>query len=203
MSAMNRRHAIKTAVASAVAFSCMKRANAASVDANASGTVPPLRQPSTMTCWATVATIMYSWKNGQSFTIPTALAHAGANYVTMFNNNQGLSGSDKAGFLTAMGLRAEGPQNFTADGWAHLIAGHGPLWVTTNEGTHQNFSIHARVMTAIFGDGTGNGTTVTIVDPADGRVHTESLTTFVQKFEDVARIDLGQGADLRPQVVHY
>src|SRR5258706_8310390 len=90
-----------------------------------------------------------------------------------------------------------------AEGWAKLIQAHGPLWVTTNEGAQNRFSIHARVLTSIVGDGTAKGSNVTVVDPADGGVHTESLDVFAKKFEDVAIIDLGQGGDLRPQVVHY
>jgi hypothetical protein len=76
--------------------------------------------------------------------------------------------------------------------------------VTTDEGSSgKNFAVHARVLTAIKGDGTPNGTQFTIVDPADGKVHTETVTQFVKKFEQVAKDDMGVGAELRPQVVHY
>lgn len=173
------------------------------IDARAAGTIPALKQPTSMTCWATVATMLYSWKNNRSETIPSALGKIGSTYLELFRRNQALSGSDKAGFLFSMGLKAEAPQNYTAEGWATLIRQHGPLWVTTNEGTQKDFSIHARVMSAIFGDGSVSGTTVVVYDPADGQVHTETLGIFARKFEDVARLDLGRTGDLRPQVVHY
>jgi hypothetical protein len=173
------------------------------VDARAPGTIPALKQPTNMTCWATVATMMYSWKNNRRESIESALRTIGATYLDMFRRNQGMSGADKPGFLLTMGLKAEAPQNYTAEGWASLIRRHGPLWVTTNEGTQNRFSIHARVMSAIFGDSSANGTTVVLYDPADGQVHTETLGLFTRKFEDVARGDLGSTGDLRPQVVHY
>jgi Papain-like cysteine protease AvrRpt2 len=174
------------------------------IDARAAGTIPTLKQPTSLTCWATVATMLYSWKHNRSDSIPSTLGAIGKTYLEMFRKNQALSPSDKPGFLLSMGLKAEAPQNYTAGGWAALIRQHGPLWITTNEGTQSNFSIHARVMSAIFGDGSPSGTTIVVYDPADGQVHTETLGVFAKKFEDVARGDLGGGmGDLRPQVVHY
>jgi hypothetical protein len=147
--------------------------------------------------------MMHSWRTNQSLSIEKAIGQIGTSYLAMFKSDQGLSGSDKPAFLSAAGLQSEAPQNYTAEGWAKLIQAHGPLWVTTNEGDQNKFSIHARVLTSIVGDGTAKGSNVTVVDPADGRVHTESLDVFAHKFEDVAKLDFGGGGDLRPQVVHY
>jgi hypothetical protein len=165
------------------------------------GIVPLLTQPSSMTCWATVGTMLTSWKNNSSYDIPTALAAIGQKYVDMFNANQGLAPGDKQAFLTAMGATFEAPQNYLASGWDQLLRQYGPLWVTTAEGA--GFSIHARILTGISGDGTFDGTTLTIADPADGQLHTETVTAFAQKFEAVAIGDLGSSGELRPQVVHY
>lgn len=165
------------------------------------GVTEPITQPSSMTCWATAATILYAWKNAMSTEIEAALEQVGQKYVAKFKNNEGLAAGEKPAFLSAMGLHAEAPQNYTMKGWEDLLRKHGPLWVTTAEG--QGFSIHARVLTGIAGDGTGTGTNFTIVDPADGAMHKETVSVFVKKFEDLARIDLGAGGELRPQVVHY
>jgi Papain-like cysteine protease AvrRpt2 len=199
--------------ASLAFFSLSPRiAIAAPVNAKSSGTVPPLKQPLPNACWATVATMMYSWKNNLSTDIPTAMKAIGQTYFDIFNKDTGLDAADKPGFLIAAGLKAEAPQNYAAEGWAKLIDLHGPLWVTTNEGVlstaagpKKQFAIHARIVTAIFGDGTPAGTTMVVVDPADGKVHTETMLVFAKRFEDVARIDVGPGGDgdIRPQVVHY
>jgi hypothetical protein len=194
---VTRRLAVQTL------FMLMASGSAAAISATASGIIPTIKQPSNMTCWATAATILRSWKTNQSLSIETAIGQIGSAYLTLFRSNQGLSRVDKPGFLCAAGLHAEAPQNYTSEGWGKLIEDHGPLWVTTNDGAHGGFSIHARVLTSIVGDGTAKGTTVIVVDPADGQVHTESLEVFAKKFEDVAKIDLGEGGDLRPQVVHY
>jgi hypothetical protein len=173
------------------------------IDVQAPGLIVPVKQPKTMACWATAATILAAWKDNTVLTIDTVLGRAGAEYVTLFNNNTGLSGSKKPAFLSSLGFKAEAPQNFTIKGWGGLLKSNGPLWVTTAEGPAQNFSVHARVMTRVFGDGTPDGTKFTFIDPADGKEHTEVAKDFLKKFEQIAIGDLGQGADLRPQVVHF
>lgn len=181
-----------------------KRARAArlaTISYTVPGTVQPLRQPTSNTCWATVATMMYGWRNNASYDIPYVIGQTGSAYLSKFNNDVGLAGGDKPGFLNRMSLRSEAPMSYSITGWEHLLRQYGPLWVTTAEGA--GFSIHARIIVGIDGDGTAAGTTFRIVDPGDGQVHTETIATFITKFEAVAKIDLGAGGDLRPQVVHY
>jgi hypothetical protein len=118
-------------------------------------------------------------ENSASYDISNAMENVGTTYLTMFENNQGMSGKDKPGFLFSMGLKAEAPQNYTVDGWEEQLRKHDPLWVTTTEVSGS--LVHARILKGIAGDGTPNGTNLTIVDPGDGKVHTET----------VVRIELG------------
>lgn len=184
-------------------------ATTGAIDVKVSGTVPSTKQPDTMACWSTAATMLKSWKDARSETIESVMDAADQNtsgafgFKKLFTDNKGLSGNRKPDFLNALGLKAEGPQNFTIAGWASLLKNKGPLWVTTNEGTQQNFAVHARIMTAIAGDGSPEATFVTFIDPADGKNKSETVTYFTKKLEDIAKQDLGANADLRPQVVHY
>ncbi len=72
--------------------------------------------------------------------------------------------------------------------------------MTTDENPGANFSIHARILTAIRGDGTPGGTTLTFVNPSGGRVERETLAVFLPKFEAEAR---DPKRPLRIQVVHW
>jgi hypothetical protein len=165
--------------------------------------VPALTQPSDMTCWATVATMMISWQDSVSYDIPTVMDRAGAIYRSKFDTNKGLRGSEKQPFLDVLNLRSEPPQDYAVVGMQRLIGNYGPLWVTTDESPDEHFAIHARIVTGMTGDGSADGTMLTIIDPADGQVHTESYNNFTQKFDRVAFDDMNTSSDFRVQVVHF
>ncbi|HEX8433352.1 MAG TPA: papain-like cysteine protease family protein, partial [Longimicrobium sp.] len=153
------------------------RAFAAPVDFRVSGVVPPIAQPTSMTCWATVATIMHGWRHQRSDPIENVLRDIGPAWLARFRGNQGLAAADKEPFLTAAGMTWLEPQNPTVAEWERLLRANGPLWVTTDEQAGPGFAIHARVMAGIHGDGTLAGTSVDIVDPAGGREYSEPLAT--------------------------
>jgi len=173
---------------------------AAAIDYSVPGLVEPLAQPSGMTCWATVTAMMMMWREQKSMTIPTALGRVGTAYVTKFTNDQGLTAAEKATFLAAAGLAYEYPQSLTAAGWEGLLRRYGPLWVTTDENPGAGFSIHARIMTGIHGDGTDAGTSIDIVDPAGGRAYKENFGTFRTKYEAEA---MDPKRPVRIQIVHW
>ena len=164
------------------------------------GIVDPIRQPTNMTCWATVTTMMIMWMRDQSMTIETAIGQCGQVYADKFRNNQGLLGTEKGPFLAAAGLIGEPPMSYSIEGWQQMLRTYGPLWVTTDEQPGAGFAIHARIMVGINGDGTAAGTTVQIVDPATGSEYNENFQTFLNKYEEEARDSTGP---LRIQVVHW
>ena len=71
--------------------------------------------------------------------------------------------------------------------------------MTTDEAPGESWAIHARVITAIRGDGTPDNTMLTIVDPAGGRQYRESIATFVPKYEE----EVIRTGKMRVQVVHW
>jgi hypothetical protein len=172
----------------------------AAVDYKVPGIVWPIKQPSSMVCWATVTTIMVCWKRQQSMTIETAIGQIGSSWLALYKANKGLLGSQKAPFLTAAGLTWQAPQSLSASGWEALLRDYGPLWVTTDEDPTADFAIHARVMTGIHGDGTESGTKLDIVDPGTGTAYQESFGTFLRKFESEA---MNPKLPLRIQIVHW
>ena len=167
-----------------------------SFDYTVPGLVPIIAQPSSMTCWATVATMMMSWKDKVSYTIETAMDKAGATYRTMFDNNQGLQAADHEAFATACGMTGEPPMNYTVSGLRSLIELNGPLIAIADEAPGGLWAIHARVIRGIYGDGTVDGTFLRINDPAGGRQYTESFRAFAQKYEEVADAP-------RLQIMHF
>ncbi|MEO7965416.1 MAG: papain-like cysteine protease family protein [Gemmatimonadaceae bacterium] len=183
----------------AVAAASRARATAA-IDYTVPGIVEALAQPTSMTCWATVTTIMSMWREQRSTSIENVLGRIGAAYATKYKSNLGLSAAEKTPFLAAAGLTYEVPASRTAAGWESLLRTYGPLWVTTDEQPGAAFAIHARVMTGIHGDGTPSGTTIDIVDPNGGRSYREKLDAFFANFESEA---MDPKRPLRIQVVHW
>lgn len=177
--------------------------NGQSFSESVQGLVPPIRQPSGMTCWATVSTRMVSWQESVSLPIEEVMDRAGSEYRAKFDADQGLPGNEKNQFLAALGLRAEPPMSYSVDGLRSLLAGHGPLWVTTDEDPSEDFAIHARIITGMSGNGNPDDTSLRIVDPATGSEGVESFSEFMRKFEDVAIGDMADGGDFRVQVVHF
>lgn len=175
----------------------------AAIDYTVPGIVPAIQQPTDNTCWATAATILYSWKNNASSDIGTVISTTTPDFLAMFQADQGLPGTQKPAFLTALGLNVEPPQDYSVDGWGQLLENYGALWITTVVGPSDNFSVHARILKAISGDGEPDTTMMSIVDPGSGSEYTESITNFTQQFDDLARADMQDGGDFRPQVVHY
>lgn len=162
-----------------------------------------IKQTKTMGCWATVATMLQSWHDGSLSSIQAVLATAGGNYPALYLSNAGLSSLEKPGFLRALHLTTEPPASYTAEALEAKLRLWGAMWVTTQETDGHQAFIHARLILGITGDGTSNGTTLFIADPADGQKHVESLGEFTSKIEALARSDYGKGADVRPLIVHF
>jgi hypothetical protein len=126
---------------------------------------------------------------------------AGPAYRAKFDADKCLARADKTTFIQSLGLQEEPPANYTVDGFLNMLKTYGPLWVTRDSSTATFVSLHARIMTGMYGDGTPDGTFVLLIDPADGQRHQESFSHFQQTFEQVAR-DVAPGEPLWIQVVH-
>jgi uncharacterized protein YycO len=178
------------------------RGFAVPVDYAIPGPIDVMAQRDSMACWATVFTMMYGWKVRASMPVEHALGTVGQNWVKMYTDNTGLSSADKVKFLAEAGLIAEAPQSFSVEGWEHLLRNYGPIWVTTDEDVRpglKNFSIHARIVTSIRGDGTAEGTRIHVIDPAGGREYDETIADFIPKYESEVR----ETGHMRIQVVHW
>lgn len=83
--------------------------------------------------------------------------------------------------------------SYTVEGLARLVKANGPLWVISDDSFEGNQIVHARVVTAVKGDGTVDGTTVTLVDPLVGAFVTEPFTRFEQRLEGRDAVGFGVG----------
>lgn len=157
--------------------------------AQVTGIVPKLMQKNNMACWATSATMMMSWKEGiPLLSVPDVLSQAGNQYLTKFNNGEGLLANEKEAFITTLGMTGEAPANYSLQQYIDWLNTYGPLWITTDSASGAGvFSPHARILTKIVGTGTpdGKGTDFIFNDPATGTEKQEHFADFIKAFEQM------------------
>lgn len=172
------------------------------VDFTVVGNLRTLRQPSENSCWATVATILESWRIGEDISIEEMLTSINEGFLSIFQSDTGLENPDLPDFLLAMGLVAEPPMSLGAQGIADLLSSHGPLWVTADEDSSEQFSIHARVVIGIKGDGSPQKTIATVIDPNQDSPIFETVEVLQEKFTQLAIGDMQHGGDLA-KYIHF
>lgn len=164
-----------------------------SIDVAVDPEIVPVQQPSNLVCWAAAGTMMLSWRNRVSMTIAAAMDSLGGGWRANFDANQPLTLGELQGFARAIGLSEEGPASYTPEGLARLLSAHGPLWVISDDSVESNLIVHARIVTAMRGDGTAAGTIVTMADSASGTVVSEDFTTFARRLESGDPVRFGGG----------
>lgn len=147
----------------------------------------PLQQSSSALCWATVATMMASWRDRQSWTVEGYVGGLGAPWTTKLASNEGLRASEVLQLLATMGLQVESTQaNFTPERWESMLREWGPLWVTADfDPALGEQGVHAHILVGIHGPSDGNPT-VDLIDPWVGREVSMPMTNFVAKYEQLA-----------------
>lgn len=167
------------------------------VDAKCSGVVFPVKQGKKWGCWAASGAMMLGWKSTRPATISDTLNQVGGNYKSLYDTDAGLSGSEIASFIKALGLKAEPLQSYTVTAFADLVKSSPLYFVYNPDGTAANKVRHVAVVTRVKGDGTIDGTNITYIDPEDAKEYTESFKKFMIKYE------AGENVDYKVQIGHY
>ncbi|KAB2364580.1 hypothetical protein F8517_23870 [Bacillus thuringiensis] len=154
------------------------------------GLVPPIAQPYTMACWATVSTSMISWHDSTSYTIEEVMDKVGPKYRKIYDDNTGLFPVDTPELLQKLTLVAEPSGiNYSVDGWLTLLQNYGPLWITVAPNPNEAWSMHAIIVIGLSSDDTVTGTKFKVIDPADGSIKDIVLTDMVKIFEAIASVE--------------
>ena len=172
------------------------------IDVSVAGDIPMLRQPKPNACWATIGAILQSWRRQESVGIENLLEEINEGFGAIFDSDTGLPNEDVPDYMEALGLVAEPPMRLSVQGIADLVARHGPVWVTADEDIGPCLSVHARVIIAVEGDGTPDGTLATIIDPDRPSPITESVATLQEKFNQLATGDMTFGST-SAQFIHF
>ena len=102
-------------------------------------------------------------------------------------------------FAMASGLVMEYPRCETPDSILQLLQNFGPLLIIDDEAPNSPVFIrHARIITAIYGDGDASNTFLTIKNPDGGIIEDELFADFVAKYEALA-----EDERYKVQMMHY
>lgn len=162
------------------------RAMAVTVDYRVPDLPMPLRQTSSMVCWAYVATMMASWRDRRSYPVEAYIASLGEPWITKLHSNQGLTAAEAPLLLATIGLQVETTQaNFTAERWEDMLREWGPIWVTAdNNPALQVQGVHAHILVGIHGR--SDDPTVDVFDPGTGREENLRMSDFLARYEQLA-----------------
>jgi Papain-like cysteine protease AvrRpt2 len=167
----------------------------------ATGIVPMVPQVLSKGCWAAALTMLKNWEAQQSIPIETVLAEGGQSYVDKYKNNTGMLPNEVATFMQDFKLRDASIGALTAKGLAQQIEDRGPLWVIADQDETESFSVHARVITGISGDGTPQGTKVIFHDPARDEPNEQTLQQLIIELEQLAQGISSAFGGVAPQIL--
>ena len=163
------------------------------VDVKVDPPVVLIKQPSAKACWAAVGAMMKSWKVPASMTIDAVLDALGGPWKVKFTADEALTGAEFKTFADALLLKEEGPMSHSVAGLAALLKSKGPLLTIGDNDFDADNLIHARILVAMKGDGTPDGTQVTVLDPSKDAEVTETFTKFAQRIEAAEAVKSGRG----------
>ena len=98
----------------------------------------------------------------------------------------GASAEQEAELWAASGLVAEPLASHTLESWEGLLRTYGPLAVIVDVDPSDKRAMHVLLITGIHGDGTADGTTATIVDPARGDKRPVKFSAFLSQYQQGA-----------------
>jgi len=164
------------------------------LDVTVDPAIVPIQQKSSLVCWAAGGAMMQNWKLQRSFTVEMVLDDLGGAWRGKYDLNQGLTVLELRAFLTSVGLTEDGPVSYTPEGLARLIEQVGPVLDIGDDGIENNQVSHVRILVGMSGDGTPDGTTVTVADPATGTTVPLAFTVFDQLHSGADPVALLVGA---------
>lgn len=148
----------------------------------------PIRQRTPQLCWATVATLLASWRDKTSYGVEDFFATLGEPWASKVIGpaTSGLSWAEQRRFLARLGLQAEPPANYTAPRWETFLRRYGPLWVTADFSAYPGLQgVHSHLVIGIHGTSEGP-TSVDVIDPWTGTEERMLMTDLVAKYEQLA-----------------
>ena len=151
----------------------------------------PLKQPTQNSCWATVLTMLLSWKENKKLEIEDVMGRYGAKYTNLYDKSDeiGIGVDDEMALYKQAGLTIMQQLNPSIEGWESYLKEYGPLSVTLDANPPFGGTVHAVLITGIFGTVDGKHTDISYIDPLDGNEHIMKFMDFLKMYEAKYSVD--------------
>jgi hypothetical protein len=165
--------------------------------------IPLLKQSSDMSCWATVYTMMKSWRDGRELSVNNVVTDLGEPWKSYYLKDIGLPPEKIKDFAETVYMETKPPANYTLEAYVEMLQ-KSPLWIMTGNG----FIRHARLLIGVYGNPNADGikkyedSTFEFIDPLVGTYSYESGLEFVRSFEKEA-IKLDKSEELKSQILYW
>ena len=123
-------------------------------------------------CWITALTVMVNWKHGGTWS-PDQVAEGAGKTIDQVQDSEGWPGL--YAIANHYGMDSLGYTPADPDAWAQAMA-DGPLWIVIT-----GIPSHAVVLHGMSGDGSPDGTDVTVTDSMGG-VQTKTWSELMRDF---------------------
>jgi len=166
-------------------------------------------QSTGVSCWAAATAMLIGWRDLVVLN-PDEIAE-GVGYWAQYNNDEysvdRLLQPDDLNMFEVWNIVPDTRLTFSLEELGHLLWSYGPLWVASDENLNGdgNHHGHIRVISGIDGDGTPDGTLLTIQDPWDrnstrfrpsnrGSSYQETYAEFISKMQHLINRERNQDA---------
>jgi hypothetical protein len=155
------------------------------------GNLYPRQQPTKYSCWATTLAMLTSWREKKNLSIEEVLAPYDAKYRALFaqSDKTGIGVRDEISLYEQANLEILQQLNPSIDGWEFNLREYGPLFVTIDARPPYGGTIHAILITGIYGRIDGHQTRISYIDPLDGLEREIDFMSFMRMYEAKYSVD--------------
>ena len=173
-----------------------------------SNTVELIAQDKSNACWLASSSMMETWKTGIHFSLTDTLKildSSGTSFTNIYDNNSGLAFADNQKITSTLSLTSLPPASYAIK-YLTSILDSSPLMAVIMFSS-SSIIAHIIVITGLSGDGTPEGTSLSINDPLplnNGNTYTIAFNDFLNKFEQVVAYENNfPGNDLTSQLFYF
>jgi hypothetical protein len=127
--------------------------------------------------------MLKSWKENTSLDIRNCVNEVDPKYGRLFDAQGALPSTEFGPFLDKAGVTHLPMVNLSIAGWEQRLRSNGLLWVGALASLDPGSGLHSRLLEGMRGDGSPDGTSMLIVDPAYGNRYAEPFADFIAKYE--------------------